>query len=86
MGPGAPGLTTPERQEAPGHSLRSIAAISGGTSSKGKNRQLKQSFFSGTSTEHSELVALRREECRLEMENEILRRAAVYFASATLPE
>ena len=39
-----------------------------------------------TSAEQSELVALRREKRRLEMENEILRRAAAYFASATLPK
>ena len=34
-----------------------------------------------TSAEQSELVRLRREKRRLEMENEILRRAAAYFAS-----
>ena len=39
-----------------------------------------------TSTEQSELVRLRRDKRRLEMENEILRRAAAYFASATLPK
>lgn len=39
-----------------------------------------------TSTEQSELVQLRRDKRRLEMENEILRRAAAYFASATLPK
>ena len=39
-----------------------------------------------TSTEASELVTLRRDKRRLEMENEILRRAAAYFASATLPK
>ena len=39
-----------------------------------------------TSAEQSELVALRRDKRRLEMENEILRRAAAYFASATLPK
>jgi transposase len=33
-----------------------------------------------TSAEQSELVSLRREKRRLEMENEILRRAAAYFA------
>ena len=38
-----------------------------------------------TSTEQSELVQLRRDKRRLEMENEILRRAA-YFASSTLPK
>lgn len=41
----------------------------------------------GQSTaEQSELVQLRREKRRLEMENEILRRAAAYFAASTLPK
>jgi transposase len=39
-----------------------------------------------TSTEQTELVQLRRDKRRLEMENEILRRAAAYFASSTLPK
>ena len=39
-----------------------------------------------TSTEQSELVRLRRDKRRLEMENEILRRAAAYFAASTLPK
>ena len=39
-----------------------------------------------TSAEQSELVQLRREKRRLEMENEILRRAAAYFAKDTLPK
>jgi transposase len=39
-----------------------------------------------TSSEQSEVVQLRREKRRLEMENEILRRAAAYFASSTLPK
>ena len=39
-----------------------------------------------TTAEQSELVALRREKRRLEMENEILRRAAAYFAKDTLPK
>ena len=39
-----------------------------------------------TSAEQSELVRLRREKRRLDMENEILRRAAAYFASSTLPK
>jgi transposase len=34
-----------------------------------------------TSAEQNELVQLRREQRRLEMENEILRRAAAYFAA-----
>lgn len=39
-----------------------------------------------TSTEQTELVQLRREKRRLEMENEILRRAAAYFASSSIPK
>ena len=39
-----------------------------------------------TTAEPSELVRVRREKRRLEMENEILRRAAAYFANSTLPK
>jgi transposase-like protein len=39
-----------------------------------------------TSAEQSELVQLRRKTRRLEMENEILRRAAAYFAAGSLPK
>jgi transposase len=39
-----------------------------------------------TSSEQSELVQLRRRMRKLEMENEILRRAAAYFAQSTLPK
>ena len=39
-----------------------------------------------TTTEQTELVALRRDKRRLEMENEILRRAAAYFAKDALPK
>lgn len=39
-----------------------------------------------TSAEQSELVQLRRDKRRLEMENEILRRAAAYFAKDSLPK
>ena len=39
-----------------------------------------------TSSEQNELVQLRREKRRLEMENEILRRAAAYFAAGSLPK
>jgi transposase len=38
-----------------------------------------------TSSELAEIVQLRRDKRRLEMENEILRRAAAYFAASTLP-
>ena len=39
-----------------------------------------------TSTEQAEIVQLRRANRRLEMENEILRRAAAYFAKDALPK
>ncbi len=39
-----------------------------------------------TSSEQNELVQLRRKARRLEMENEILRRAAAYFAASSLPK
>ena len=39
-----------------------------------------------TTAEQTELVQLRREKRRLEMENEILRRAAAYFAKDALPK
>ena len=39
-----------------------------------------------TSAEQAEVVALRRKTRRLEMENEILRRAAAYFARDVLPK
>ena len=39
-----------------------------------------------TTTEQTEMVRLRRENRRLEMENEILRRAAAYFAKDALPK
>lgn len=39
-----------------------------------------------TTAEQSELVLLRREKRRLEMENEILRRAAAYFAKEQFPK
>ena len=39
-----------------------------------------------TTAEQAEVVQLRRQNRRLEMENEILRRAAAYFAKDTLPK
>jgi transposase-like protein len=39
-----------------------------------------------TSAEQAEVVQLRHQNRRLEMENEILRRAAAYFAKDTLPK
>jgi transposase len=39
-----------------------------------------------TTAEQAEIVKLRRDKRRLEMENEILRRAAAYFAKDALPK
>lgn len=39
-----------------------------------------------TTAEQADVVKLRRENRRLEMENEILRRAAAYFAKDVLPK
>lgn len=39
-----------------------------------------------TTAEQAEVVKLRRENRRLEMENEIFRRAAAYFAKDALPK
>ena len=39
-----------------------------------------------TTSEQAEVVQLRRRMRRLEMENEILRRAAAYFAASSLPK
>jgi len=39
-----------------------------------------------TTAEQHEVVQLRRDKRRLEMENEILRRAAAYFAKDALPK
>jgi len=39
-----------------------------------------------TTAEQNEVVQLRRDKRRLEMENEILRRAAAYFARDALPK
>ena len=39
-----------------------------------------------TTAEQAEIVQLRRDKRRLEMENEILRRAAAYFAKDALPQ
>ena len=38
-----------------------------------------------TSSEQNELIQLRRDKRWLEMDNEILRRAAAYFAASSLP-
>lgn len=39
-----------------------------------------------TSAEQAEIVQLRREKRRLELENEIPRRAAAYFAASSFPK
>ncbi len=39
-----------------------------------------------TTAEQAEVVQLRRDKRRLEMENEVLRRAAAYFAKGALPK
>lgn len=63
-----------------------------GISEESVRRWLKQADIDDgvvdgqTSSEQSELVQLRRDKRRLEMENEILRRAAAYFAAGSLPK
>ena len=67
-------------------------AIDFGVSEESVRRWVKQADVDDgvtagqTSTEQSELVQLRRKTRRLEMENEILRRAAAYFAASSLPK
>jgi len=52
-----------------------------------KQADIDDGVVSGqTSSEQSELVQLRRRMRRLEMENEILRRAAAYYAQSSLPK
>jgi transposase len=67
-------------------------AVDFGVSEESVRRWVKQADVDDgvtagqTSTEQSELVQLRRKARRLEMENEILRRAAAYFAAGSLPK
>jgi transposase len=67
-------------------------AIDFGVSEESVRRWVKQADVDDgvsagqTSTEQSEVVQLRRKTRRLEMENEILRRAAAYFAAGSLPK
>ena len=69
----------------------SEVAVDFGISEKSVRRWLKQADIDDgvvdgqTSSEQNELVQLRRDKRRLEMENEILRRAAAYFAASSLP-
>ena len=70
---------------------RAEVAADFGISEESVRRWLKQADVDDgvvdgqTSSEQSELVQLRRDKRRLEMENEILRRAAAYFAAGSLP-
>jgi transposase len=67
-------------------------AIDFGVSEESVRRWMRQADIDDgiavgqTTTEQTELVQLRRDKRRLEMENEILRRAAAYFAASTLPK
>jgi len=67
-------------------------AIDFGVSEESVRRWMRQAEIDDgvregkTTREQSELVQLRRDRGRLEMEHEILRRAAAYFASASLPK
>jgi len=74
------GLTVPE------------VAVDFGVSEESVRRWMRQADIDDgikhgqTTTEQTELVQLRRDKRRLEMENEVLRRAAAYFAASTLPK
>ena len=67
-------------------------AVDFGVSEESVRRWVKQADIDDgvvdgqTSSEQNELVQLRRDKRRLEMENEILRRAAAYFAASSLPK
>src|SRR5690606_38198139 len=75
-----------------GKLTRAEIAADFGISIESVNRWVRQAEIDdgsrdGTTTsEQTELVQLRREKRRLEMENEILRRAAAYFAKDHLPK
>lgn len=75
-----------------GKLTRAEIASDFGISIESVNRWVRQAEIDdgsrdGTTTsEQTELVQLRREKRRLEMENEILRRAAAYFAKDHLPK
>ena len=67
-------------------------AVDFGVSEESVRRWMRQSDIDDgirdgqTTIEQTELVQLRRDKRRLEMENEILRRAAAYFAASSLPK
>ena len=75
-----------------GKLTRAEIAADFGISIESVNRWVRQAEIDdgsrdGTTTsEQTELVQLRREKRRLEMENEILRRAAACFAKDALPK
>lgn len=75
-----------------GDLTRAEVAADFGISIESVNRWMRQADIDDgvkdgcTTAEQSELVQLRREKRRLEMENEILRRAAAYFAKDALPK
>jgi transposase len=75
-----------------GGATRAEVAADFGISEATLKRWLAQADVDGgikdglTTAEQNELVQLRRRMRRLEMENEILRRAAAYFAAETLPK
>ena len=75
-----------------GDLTRAEVAADFGVSIESVNRWMRQANIDDgireglTTAEQSELVQLRRKARRLEMENEILRRAAAYFARDQLPK
>ncbi len=75
-----------------GELTRAEVAADFGISEESVHRWLRQADIDDgikdglTTAEQSEVVQLRRDKRRLEMENEILRRAAAYFARDHLPK
>jgi len=67
------------------------AAIDFGVAEQTLRRWMRQAYVDDgvkggqTTSEQAEIVQLRRDKRRLEMENEILRRAAAFFAANSLP-
>jgi transposase len=75
-----------------GELTRAEVAADFGISEESVSRWLRQADIDDgvrdglTTAEQSEIVQLRRDKRRLEMENEILRRAAAFFARDHLPK
>ena len=73
------------------HSVAEVA-VDFGVSEESVRRWMRQADIDDgikdglTSAEQAEVVQLRRNVRRLEMENQILRRAAAYFAKDALPK